>query len=216
MTEPAWQQARLIPTSGINGTQEQERRATSALLAVMSAVKEYGRTLTKGLGAHAGDIESFIEVEFDLDGHKVIPDGLIRVTRGSRVWTALVEVKTGRNELRTDQLENYLEVARRYGLQALFTISNQTPVAAGVHPTKVDKRKLKHVDLHHHTWSEILARAVLEKEHREVADPDQAYILGELIRYLEHPRSGALEFEDMGPFLGACTQCHRKWNSSIQ
>jgi hypothetical protein len=27
MTEPAWQQARLIPTSGINGAQEQERRA---------------------------------------------------------------------------------------------------------------------------------------------------------------------------------------------
>jgi hypothetical protein len=111
MTEPAWQQARLIPTSGINGAQEQERRATSALLAVMTAVKEYGRTLTKGLGAHAGDIETFIEVEFDLDGKKVIPDGLIRVTRGSRVWAALVEVKTGRNELQSEQLENYLEVA---------------------------------------------------------------------------------------------------------
>jgi hypothetical protein len=42
------------------------------------------------------------------------------------------------------------------------------------------------------------SQAVLEKEHRGVADPDQAYILGELIRYLEHPRSGALEFDDMG------------------
>ncbi len=109
--EPAWQQARLIPTSGINGAQEQERRATSALLAVMSAVKEYGRTLTKALGAHAGEIDTFIEVEFDLDGKKVIPDGLIRVSRGSRVWTCLVEVKTGRNDLQTEQLENYLEVA---------------------------------------------------------------------------------------------------------
>jgi hypothetical protein len=38
----------------------------------------------------------------------------------------------------------------------------------------------------------------MQKEHRGVADPDQAWILGELIRYLEHPRSGALEFEDMG------------------
>ena len=95
----------------INGAQEQERRATSALLAVMSAVKEYGRTLTKALGAHAGEIETFIEVEFDLDGKKVIPDGLIRVSRGSRVWTCLVEVKTGRNDLQPEQLENYLEVA---------------------------------------------------------------------------------------------------------
>ncbi len=39
----------------------------------------------------------------------------------------------------------------------------------------------------------------MQKEHRGVADPDQAWILGELIRYLEHPRSGALEFDDMGP-----------------
>ena len=199
MTEPAWRQARLIPTSGINGAQEQERRATSALLAVMSAVKEFGRTLAKGLGAHAGEIETFIEVEFDLDGKKVIPDGLIRVTRGGRVWTALVEVKTGRNDLSAEQLENYLEVARRHGMQALLTISNETPIAAGVHPTKIDKRRLKHVALHHLAWNEVLSTAVLEKEHRGVADPDQAYILGELIRYLEHPRSGALEFEDMGP-----------------
>lgn len=31
-----------------------------------------------------------------------------------------------------------------------------------------------------------------------MADPDQAWILGELIRYLEHPKSGALDFDDMG------------------
>lgn len=197
MTESVWQQARLIPTSGINGAPEQERRATSALLAVMSAVKEFGRSLTKSLGSHAGDIETFIETEFELDGKKVVPDGLIRVTRGSRIWTALVEVKTGRNELQAEQLENYLEVARRQGFQALLTISNETPSAAGVHPTAVDKRRLKHVALHHLAWSEVLSLAVLEKEHRGVADPDQAYILAELIRYLEHPRSGALEFEDM-------------------
>jgi hypothetical protein len=39
----------------------------------------------------------------------------------------------------------------------------------------------------------------MQKVHRGVADPDQAWILGELIRYLEHPRSGALAFDDMGP-----------------
>ena len=95
-------------------------------------------------------------------------------------------------------MENYLEVARRNGIQALLTISNQTSVADGVHPAKIDKRKLKHVDLHNLAWSEVLSRAVIEEEHRGVADPDQAYILGELIRYLEHPRSGALEFDDRG------------------
>ncbi|OMQ16433.1 hypothetical protein A7K94_0202570 [Modestobacter sp. VKM Ac-2676] len=126
------------------------------------------------------------------------PDGLIRVTRGQRSWTALVEVKTGTNELATEQLENYLDIAREQGFDALITISNEISPLAGQHPTKVDKRKLRKVDMHHLPWSQILAEAVVQKEHRGVADPDQAWILGELIRYLEHPRSGALEFEDMG------------------
>jgi hypothetical protein len=45
MAEESWHEARLIPTSGINGADEQERRATSALLAVVSAVREFGRAL---------------------------------------------------------------------------------------------------------------------------------------------------------------------------
>ena len=69
---------------------------------------------------------------------------------------------------------------------------------AGTHPTAVDKRKLKKVALHHLSWTQVLTEAVVQKVHRGVADPDQAWILGELIRYLEHPRSGAMEFEDMG------------------
>ena len=63
---------------------------------------------------------------------------------------------------------------------------------------EVDKRKLRKVALHHWSWTEVLAGAVMQKEFRGVADPDQAWILGELIRYLEHPRSGAMEFDDMG------------------
>ena len=199
MTEEAWHEARLIPTSGISGADEQERRATSALLAVLTAVREFGRGLTQPLGAPAGAVETFIEVPFMLGDKRVYPDGLIRVSRGQKRWTALVEVKTGNNELEALQLENYLDIAREQGFDALITISNEIPPAAGQHPTKLDKRKLRKVALHHYSWSHVLAEAVMQKEHRGIADPDQAWILGELIRYLEHPRSGALEFDDMGP-----------------
>lgn len=198
MTQESWHEARLIPTSGINGAEEQERRATSALLAVMSAVKEFGRTITQQCGAHAGQVQTYIEVPFKLGDQTVIPDGLIQVTRGSKTWTALVEVKTGQNELAATQLENYLDVAREQGFDALITISNEIPPVAGQHPTKVDRRKTKRVAMHHLSWTQVLASAVLQKEFRGVADPDQAWILGELIRYLEHPRSGAMEFDDMG------------------
>lgn len=198
MSEDTWLAARLIPTSGINGADEQERRATSALLAVMSAVREFGRALTQPLGAPAGTVQTFIEVPFKLGDGKFFPDGLIRVSRGQREWTALVEVKTGGNDLQVEQLERYLDIAREQGFDALITISNQIPPVPGQHPTAVDKRKLKKVALHHLPWSEVLTTAVMQKEYRGVADPDQAWVLGELIRYLEHPKSGALEFSDMG------------------
>jgi hypothetical protein len=196
--EENWHAARLIPTSGISGAEEQERRATSATLAVLSAVKEFGKAITSQLGAPAGAVETYVEVPFHLGEQRIYPDGLIRVSRGSRSWTALVEVKTGQNRLEATQLENYLDVAREQGFDALVTISNEIPAIAGTHPTTIDRRKLRKVALHHISWTQVLTEAVMQKVHRGVADPDQAWILGELIRYLEHPRSGALEFEDMG------------------
>ena len=143
VSEETWHEARLIPTSGISGADEQERRATSAFLAVLSAVKEFGRSFVKQFGAPTGGIACYIEVPFQLGDRRLYPDGLIRVARGPRSWTALVEVKTGANELATEQLENYLDIAREHGFDAVITISNEIPALAGLHPTKVDKRKLK-------------------------------------------------------------------------
>ncbi|WP_211222103.1 hypothetical protein [Nocardioides halotolerans] len=198
VTEETWHEARLIPTSGISGAAEQERRATSALLAVMGIVKEFSKAVLGPLNAPAGSLETYIEVPFTLGEKRCYPDGLIRVSRGARIWTALVEVKTGKSELEAQQLENYLDIAHEQGFDALITISNEIPPIAGQHPTKVDKRKLRKVDLHHWSWTYLLSTAVMQKEHRGVSDPEQAWILGELIRYLEHPRSGAMELEDMG------------------
>ncbi|WGY03671.1 hypothetical protein QI633_07860 [Nocardioides sp. QY071] len=198
MAEETWHAARLIPTSGISGAEEQERRATSAFLAVLTAVKEFGRAVLGPLGAPAGNVETYIEVPFKLGEKDWRPDGLIRVSRGSKSWVALVEVKTGKNSLATEQLEAYLDIAREQGFDAVVTISNEIPPSADQHPTHVDKRKLRKIALCHLSWADVLSTAVLQKEHRGVSDPDQAWILGELIRYLEHPKSGALEFDDMG------------------
>jgi hypothetical protein len=73
VTEETWHEARLIPTSGINGAEEQERRATSAVLAVMHSVREFGRALTQPLGAPAGTLVTYIEVPFTLGKAKVLP-----------------------------------------------------------------------------------------------------------------------------------------------
>jgi hypothetical protein len=198
MGETNWQQARLIPTSGINGAEEAERRATSALLAVMGSVREFGMAMVKPLGAPAGHMECFIEVPFEAGERTIYPDGVLQSTRAGKTWTSLLEVKTGSSELERPQVEAYLDVARENGFEMVLTISNQLAPAPGVHPVEVDKRKLKRVALHHLSWAEVLTVAVQQRIHRGVSDPDQAWILGELIRYLEHPRSGALDFADMG------------------
>jgi hypothetical protein len=198
MAEDHWQPARLIPTNGISGQDEAERRATSALLSVIGAVREFGAAIVRPLGAPAGHIDSYIEVPFKLGEREVIPDGLLQTARGSRAWTAVVEVKTGSAELRQDQIEGYLDMAREQGFDVVLTISNQIAPAPGVHPVVVDKRKLRKVALAHLSWAEVLTLAVTQRVHRGVSDLDQAWILGELIRYLEHPKSGALDFADMG------------------
>ncbi len=198
MTDKGWEPARLIPVSGINGADEQERRGTSALLAVLESVREFGRAILGPLGAPAGKLSVFIEVPFMLGDIHLRPDGLIQVVYGKTTWTALVEVKTGRNDLQAAQLENYLDVAREQGFDLVLTISNQIAAAAGEHPTPVDKKKIKKVQLRHLSWSHIHTEAVIERVNRSVVDPDQAWILSELIHYLEHPRSGAVDFDDMG------------------
>jgi hypothetical protein len=174
MAEETWHAARLIPTSGITGPDEQERRATSALLSVMAAVREFGRAVLGPLGAPGGTIETFIEVPFMLDGQRFFPDGLIRVTRGSRRWVGLVEVKTGANQLQAPQLEAYLDIARDNGFDAVLTISNEIAAIPGTHPTAVDRRKTKKVAIHHLSWTQVLTEAVMQKVHRGVGDPDQA------------------------------------------
>ena len=204
MTQPLeiditkWNEARLIPTTGIGGAVEQENRATSALLAVMVAVKEYSFALLKDFKAPSGDIKAFIRPRFDLDDRKVEPDGLIQIRRGSRVWTALVEVKTGENLLAAPQLEDYLSVAKNYSFDCVITISNEIPAVMGQHPTAVDGRKTRFIPLHHISWSEVLQTAIIQKDFKGIKDPDQAWILSELIRYLEFEGSGALSFNDMG------------------
>jgi hypothetical protein len=125
--EDPWHPARLIPTTGIGGQEEQEQRATSSLLAVMAAVPAFGRALLDQVDAPAGRIRTYSEVRFrsDIDEKLSIPDGGIVVDRGKTTWRCLIEVKTGNSPLKVDQVSGYLDLARLNDIQAVVTISNQ-------------------------------------------------------------------------------------------
>lgn len=197
-----WKQARLIPVAGIKGDREAEQRATSALLAVLSIVRPLSHELLSPLGASTAakaTVESFCEVTVDANGSAVRPDGVIRVTYGKRVFTALIEVKTGDNKLDQDQVNTYWQAARQAGYNHVLTISNEI-AASGTHPvTGLKVQKNSPVQVSHLSWMRILSTALRLKNHTGVEDPEQAWILGELVRYLQHDASGVLPLTDMGP-----------------
>jgi hypothetical protein len=195
-----WCRARLIPTSGIKGVDEQEKRATSSLLAVMRAVPEFGHAVLRELGAPKSPlIETYTEVRFkDASGKSVIPDGAIVCERGKKRWSCLVEVKTAAAQLKSEQVSSYLDLAREHGFDGVLTISNQITASSSDSPVEVDRRKLRKASLWHFSWWRIITEAVVQHRHRGISDPDQAWILSELISYLEHDASGAGTFQDMG------------------
>jgi hypothetical protein len=195
-----WLHARLIPTYGIRSQEEQEKRATSCLLAVMHGVPEFGHSLLRELGApKSPSIDTFAEVRFkNADGKVDIPDGAIVCERGGKRWTCLVEVKTGTAALKDDQVERYVVIAREQGFDGVLTISNQITHAASESPVSVSGQKLRKTQLWHLSWWRILTEAVVQSRYRGVSDPDQAWVLRELIHYLSGEASGVAGFEDMG------------------
>ncbi len=128
----------------------------------------------------------------------MIPDGAIVCERGRKSWTCLVEVKTGAAALRDEQVASYLDVARDNGFDAVLTISNQITSSSDESPVTVDGRKLRKVALWHFSWWRVITEAIVQSRYRGVSDPDQAWILDELIAYLDHEASGAGGFTDMG------------------
>jgi len=199
-----WQRARIIPVSGIGNEREAEQRATSALLAVLGIVRPFSHAMLSPLGASRAEravVETFIEPTFKDDSGKVVrPDGLIQVAFAKKApFVALVEVKTGQAKLSADQINAYWDIARREDFDAVITISNEIAPSFGVHPTEGLKvRSNSKVAVHHLSWTRVLSLAVTEKTHRGIDDPEQDWILGELIRYLQHDASGVLGFDDMG------------------
>jgi len=195
-----WQHARLLPTLGVRSQQEREKRATSCLLAVMHGVPEFGYALLKELDApKASNIETFAEVRFkDSAGKTHIPDGAIVCRRGRKAWTCLVEVKTGADKLKDDQVAAYLDIAKVNGFDGVLTISTQITGSSAESPVAVDKRKLRGTRLWHFSWWRVLTEAVVQQRYRGISNTDQEWVLRELIHYLSSEASGAFGFEDMG------------------
>ncbi|MFF4651426.1 TerD family protein [Streptomyces sp. NPDC001380] len=195
----SWRGARLFPASALKNDREREGRATSVLLSVMAQVPEFGRRLTAGFNAPAGTMETFVEASFTHGATAVRPDGVIRVSRAGKIWTALVEVKTNGNPLKTDQVQAYADIAARRGYEAVVTLSNDVALhGIPLVDVKVDGRRRHKVALWHLSWAEVAYQAQMLIRHEGVGSPAHAWLLQELLHYLQHENSGCHGFQNMG------------------
>lgn len=191
------EKARLIP---VVADTSKEQRAVSVLLAVMSKVPEFANRLLTTIGQRVGQrarVEVYTEVVLAKQGGKDRPDGLIEVHVGKRIFRALVEAKIGKAILQEDQVKKYLEIARENGVDALVTISNEFVARADHHPISVPKTLTRKTGLFHWSWMSLRTQAKLIEFDKAVEDVEQAYLLEELVRFLEHPATGVESFTQM-------------------
>ncbi|MFG3513601.1 TerD family protein [Streptomyces bobili] len=195
----SWKQARLFPVSALKSDRDRETRATSVLLSVMAQVPEFGRRLTAGFGAPAGRMETFTEVSLPHGDTPRRPDGVIRVERAGKLWTALVETKTNGNALKSDQVQAYMDIAARRGYEAVITLSNDVALEGSpLVDVKIDGRRKHKVALRHLSWAEVTHHAQLLIGHEGVGNTAHAWLLKELLHYLQHENSGCHGFQNMG------------------
>lgn len=196
----SWRQARLFPVSALKSDRDRETRATSVLLSVMAQVPEFGRRLTAAFGAPAGRMETFTEVSLPHGDTPRRPDGVVRVERAGKLWTALVETKTNGNALKSEQVQAYMDIAARRGYEAVITLSNDVALEGSpLVDVKIDGRRKHKVALRHLSWAEVAHQAQMLIRHEGVGNKAHAWLLQELLHYLQHENSGCHGFQNMGP-----------------
>lgn len=192
-------QARLFP---VLSDTSKEGRTTSILLACMARIDELGRDLLSSAGQRVGkraEIDTYTEIVFEKrpSETKDRPDGLIVLRVGSRTWSAIVEAKVGSNELDTDQVERYRQLARDNAVDCVITISNQFSSAPDIHPVEGVRKSRSKIPVVHWSWMHVLTTADLLLSNGEVEDVDQLLLLNELRRFLTHDSAGVKGFDRM-------------------
>jgi len=207
------QKARLFPV--LKGTQK-EQRYTSIFLSCLSHVQEFGAQMLESVGQSVTSrtkIQTYTEVTFPRPPDRSLyrPDGLIvmkyakRKKDGKSEWRALVETKVD-GKLEDKQVSGYVELAHNHNIDAIITISNQFTSKPEHHPIKLSTKKTR-VKVYHWSWWYIVTQAYLLISNTGIDDPDQHFILEEMLRFLEHRDTGVTRFDSMPA---------REWRAIVQ
>lgn len=198
--------AKLIPSID----SKPEVRIVSILLATLSVVRPFAERLLSRCEVKMGkksDWRCYSEVSFPTSDEvgSVRVDGILSLKTGQKRWIAILEAKVGNNDVDKDQVLSYAKIAREYGIDAVVTLSNQLVPLETHLPYAIPKSITNRTKFLHISWISLLTDATLilsEKNWGNDITHEQVFILDEMTRYMEHPKSGVRYFDQMNEEWG--------------
>ncbi|MCK4420544.1 hypothetical protein KAW48_02010 [candidate division WOR-3 bacterium] len=188
--------ARLIPMLKLGD----EMALTSVILSSVRMIKEFRSMILSDLKMmKGGQIFVYTEIIFPLFDDSRI-DGLAIIVKGGIIKDAAIfEMKNEAKELDSKQILKYIEIARKYEIPRLVTVSNQFVSEPTQFPLQI--KSSKNISLFHFSWSYLLtlANILLFENNINIEDKDQVEIMKEVVSYLEDGRSGICGFNQMKP-----------------
>lgn len=186
------ERARLVPVTPAG---QRERHAASVLLATISIVEPFAREVLATVGRRTGqrsEIHTFTEVVFKHGptDKKDRPDGLLILDTSRAKWKALIEAKIGTAKIDPEQVEKYVQIAKTNDLQAVITVSNELTAIPEQLPYFLTSKSNGKVSVYHLSWMRLITLATALIGSDESFDPEQHYILKEMLRYLTHDSIG--------------------------
>jgi hypothetical protein len=186
------QPARLIPFFKPGN----EMALTSIFLSSLKLITEYRKMVFSETGLKNGKIHIYTEVCFPNTERRI--DGMILVERAGKIIdAAILEMKNKNNEIDSEQIQHYAEIAKEYAVSKIITVSNQ--FVSNPKQSPVSVRVSKNIELFHFSWSYLLtlAHILLTDNDTNIEDANQVNIMREVVHYFENENSGICGFNEM-------------------
>lgn len=189
------QSARLIPTYKTGD----EMALTSIFLSSLRLVKEYRDNIFKEIKlSRGGRAYYFTEVSFpDIDKKSRVDGMIVTIVKGAIKDVAFFEMKNKNNGIDKEQIEKYLELAKKLKVDKLVTVSNEFVANSSLSPISI--RVPKSISMYHFSWTYLMtvAQLLLFDNEENISGVDQVEIMSEVMEYFENPVSGVSGYTKM-------------------
>tara|TARA_B100000767_G_C19712545_1_gene513444 strand:+ start:124 stop:1479 length:1356 start_codon:yes stop_codon:yes gene_type:complete len=178
-----------------------EMALTSVLMSSIRLIKEFRYQIFKELKLkRSGKAYFYTEVCFkDIDKESRL-DGLILVVISGVIQDAVfIEVKSGKNLIKSEQIMKYYKLARDLkNVPKILTVSNEFVADSSQSPISISNQSKK-ISLFHFSWTYLktLAQLLLFDNNDNIEDEDQIEIMKEVMHYLNSKDSGVSGFHKM-------------------